>query len=213
MNVFLQGVLLGISLIVVIGAQNAFVLRQALARRHIFSVICVCLVCDIVVMGFSVFGIGGAISQGSVWFFLLGVCGVGFLLYYAASSFMMAYTLLRAHKLHQDIESKNIATTRAKAIAMTLALTLLNPNFYIDTFIIIGGVSASLDSSAKGVFFLGLIGVSFVWYFGVGYGARVFSSFFQSPRAWAALECFTGCIMCALCYGLGTMLYATYMEM
>lgn len=213
MNVFLQGVLLGISLIVVIGAQNAFVLRQALARRHIFSVICVCLACDIVVMGFSVFGIGGVISQGNVWFFLLGVCGVGFLLYYAASCFMVAYTLLRAHKLHQDIESKNIATTRAKAITMTLALTLLNPNFYIDTFIIIGGVSAALaDSSAKGVFFSGLIGVSFVWYFGVGYGARVFSSFFQSPRAWAALECFTGCIMCALCFMLGTMLYATYME-
>ncbi|STO97917.1 LysE/ArgO family amino acid transporter [Helicobacter canis] len=210
-NVFMQGMLLGISLIVVIGPQNAFVIRQGLARSHILSVICVCLACDIVVMGLSVFGIGRAVNQGSVWFFVLGGCGIGFLLFYAFGSFRGAYRLLTSKNLQQSLESSHAATTQKRAIASTLALTLLNPNFYIDTFVIIGGVSATLtDPSAKGVFFLGLIGVSFVWYFGVGYGVRVFSSFFQSPRAWAALECFTGCIMCALCYGLGAVLYTEY---
>lgn len=226
LSVFVKGVLLGISLIVVIGPQNAFVIRQGLLKSHILSVVIICLACDIVVMGASVFGVGGLLGVDSGWFLLLGVLGVVFLLYYAFGAFRSAIATLRSPESHSGFqgdlardlrvdsnvdsapESSTCArstrhSTRSRAITTTLALTLLNPNFYLDTLVIIGGVSATLlDSAAKLAFFAGLIGVSFAWYFGIGYGVRILLPLFQSQRAWAVLDGFTGLVMCGLSYYL-----------
>ncbi len=239
MSIFIKGVLLGISLIVVIGPQNAFVIRQGLLKSHILSVIIVCLACDIIVMGASVFGaamIGNVLGTDSVWFLLLGLFGMGFLLYYAFKSLQSALQALKSPEsigfdidssrqfalestpkspLDSGAESKapsSPESTRAQAILTTLALTLLNPNFYLDTFIIIGGVSATLGNGGyeRWAFFAGLICVSFVWYFGVGYGVRILLPLFKNPRAWAVLDSFTALVMCGVCYYLGVFLWGQF---
>lgn len=247
MSVFgigIQGVVLGISLIVVIGPQNAFVIRQGLLKSHILSVIIVCLACDIIVMGASVFGaamVGRVLGTDSVWFLLLGLFGVGFLLYYAFKSLQSAHKALKspesigfalessakspldsalesktplpsAHRPESTSKSTCPESTRTQVILTTLALTLLNPNFYLDTFIIIGGVSATLSGGAyeHWAFFAGLICVSFVWYFGVGYGVRILLPLFKNPRAWAVLDGFTALVMCGVCYYLGAFLWEQF---
>ena len=198
-GIFVRGFALGASLIIAIGPQNAFVIRQGLLKNHIFAVICVCLLCDIVVMGISVYGIGAMLQKNKLIHLVIGVIGILFFLFYAFLSFKNA---IAPKTKNLNLHHAQFTLTLKKTILATFALTLLNPNFYLDTFVIIGGVAATLGAVEKSLFLLGLLSVSFLWYFGIGYGVRILLPLFQSRYAFRILDCVTGMIMCFVAYYL-----------
>lgn len=196
----LKGAMIGGGLIVAIGAQNAFVLRQGLIKQHIFVVATICFLCDCVLMTLGVLGLGSMIATNQTASTILSILGAIFLIWYGWRSFRSAF-----QAQHDSINVQTHATfsgSLKKTIATTFAITLLNPHVYLDALVLIGGVSSSLQSHEKTWFLLGALSMSFVWFFALGYGARLLKPVFANPRAWQILECLIGMMMWWLAYGL-----------
>ena len=189
---FLKGAMVSSGLIIAIGAQNAFVLKQGLARQHIFWVALICFLCDAVLMSAGVLGLGALIKGSPVATLSLTLIGAVFLFWYGFNAFRSALkgtANLEAAK--QRVQNTSLRTV----VGTTLALTLLNPHVYLDTVVVLGGVAGTLSLAEKLPFLLGAVSVSGVWFFGLGYGARLLSSLFQKPRTWQALDLLIGVIM------------------
>ena len=189
---FLKGAMVSSGLIIAIGAQNAFVLKQGLARQHIFWVALICFLCDAVLMSAGVLGLGALIKGSPVATLSLTLIGAVFLFWYGFNAFrsaLMGTAHLEAAK--QRVQNTSLRTV----VGTTLALTLLNPHVYLDTVVVLGGVAGTLTVAEKLPFLLGAISVSGVWFFGLGYGARLLSPLFQKPRTWQALDLLIGVIM------------------
>ena len=189
---FLKGAMVASGLIIAIGAQNAFVLKQGLARQHIFWVALICFLCDAVLMSAGVLGLGALIKGSPVATLSLTLIGAVFLFWYGFNAFrsaLMGTAHLEAAK--QRVQNVSLRTV----VGTTLALTLLNPHVYLDTVVVLGGVAGTLTVAEKLPFLLGAISVSGVWFFGLGYGARLLSPLFQKPRTWQALDLLIGVIM------------------
>lgn len=188
---FAAGFFLGFSLILAIGAQNAFLLRQGLRREHVLPLVLTCAISDaaLIAVGVSSFG---ALSEALPWIgtvFLYG--GVAFLLVYGAMSF------LRARRGGEALKpSAESAGSVWAAVGTCLAITWLNPHVYLDTVVMLGSISAQYDS--RTVFGLGAITASFVFFFTLGYGARLLAPVFANPRAWQVLEIVIGFVMWAI---------------
>ncbi|MCR9139115.1 MAG: LysE/ArgO family amino acid transporter [Alphaproteobacteria bacterium] len=190
------GFVLGGSLIVAIGAQNAFILRQGLVRSHVFVVCLIAALCDALLIVAGIAGLG-AIVAGSP--FLIGAVtlgGAAFLFGYAVLAFRRA---LAPKALHAD--SKNMGSLWA-AVTTCLALTFLNPHVYLDTVLLIGGLSGQYNGSARLAFGAGAVTASFVWFFTLGYGARLLAPVFERPMAWRVLDLLIAAIMALLATGL-----------
>ncbi len=185
---FIPGFLLGFSLILAIGAQNAFVLRQGLRRAHVFWVCLTCALSDALLIAAGVAGFG---SLALAWPWFEGVMrwgGAGFLIAYGAKNLMSAWrggSALNA--------TANSTGGLGATLAVLLAFTWLNPHVYLDTVVLIGSVSAQYGDRIS--FALGAICASFVFFFGLGYGARLLAPVFAQPRAWQVLDVVIGLIM------------------
>lgn len=199
MEVFLQGFIVCFGLIVSIGAQNAFLLKQGILKQNVFWIAFICFFCDVVLMSIGVFGLGGLISQSIAFSFLLSIIGAVFLFTYGSRSFIAAYR--GAGQLLYDKEN---GVSRKKAIWITLAITLLNPHVYIDVVVIIGSIGATLTVEQKFYYLAGALVCSFLWFFGLGYGAGFLSPYFEKRRTWQILDSLTGLIMYAIALGLIT---------
>lgn len=190
MSYVLQGLFVSFGLIVAIGAQNAFVLRQGLMRQHVFWVSFVCFLCDAVLLTAGVFGLG-LITDSVPWF--------GVVLSLLGAIFLLAYGLLAFGRAYQGSSSlvakDNPHTALTQTIAATLAITLLNPHVYLDTVVIVGGVAAPLALSQKYMFLVGAWLASFVWFFGLGFGAIKLIPLFKKPQTWRILDIMIGCVM------------------
>jgi L-lysine exporter family protein LysE/ArgO len=189
---FLPGFALGFSLILAIGAQNAFVLRQGLAREHVFWVCLTCALSDAALIGAGVAGFG-ALVVAVPWFEpLMRFGGAGFLIWYGARS------LWRAGRGGSVLASGSSGPrTGLRATLLTvLAFTWLNPHVYLDTVVLIGSVSAQYDDRLA--FGLGAVSASFVFFFGLGYGARLLAPVFARRRAWQVLDAVIGVTMWAI---------------
>ena len=189
---FLKGAMVASGLIIAIGAQNAFVLKQGLARQHIFWVALICFLCDAVLMSAGVLGLGALIKGSPVATLSLTLIGAVFLFWYGFNAFrsaLMGTAHLEAAK--QRVQNVSLRTV----VGTTLALTLLTPHVYLDTVVVLGGVAGTLTVAEKLPFLLGSVSVSGVWFFGLGYGARLLSPLFQKPRTWQALDLLIGVIM------------------
>jgi len=191
-----SGFFLGGSLIVAIGAQNAFVLRQGLVRSHIFVVCLIGALSDALLITAGISGLGTFIA-GSPWLIsAVTLAGAAFLFVYAFLAFRRA---LHPHVLHA-------ASTREQspwsAVATCLALTFLNPHVYLDTVLLIGGLSGQYAGGARIAYGVGAVVASFVWFFGLGYGARLLAPWFAKPAAWRILDILIGCVMAILALGL-----------
>lgn len=197
----LKGMFISGSLIVAIGSQNAFVLKQALLRNHIFIVCLICFLCDFVLMSVGVFGVGQAIRTNTTLTILLSLAGTLFLFWYGAMSFWRSF---RSNE-HMELSSEgpNRQTSYKKTALATLAVTLLNPHVYLDTVVIVGGYAATLDYVGKAYFLTGALLVSLAWFFALGYGARLLTPVFARPRNWRILEFIIGCIMWYIAYEMG----------
>lgn len=192
MVVFFVGFGVSLSLILAIGAQNAFVLKQGLQRSHVGLVVTICAVTDALLIGVGVVSIGWMTSEASWMTNVLLYGGAAFLIFYGGKSFHSAWTgsgaLQAAGEVVQSWQS---------AALTCVAVTWLNPHMYLDTVVLVGSVSAQYPD-AKGVFWLGAAVASASFFVTLGYGARWLAPVFATRRAWMALDVFVGCVMWAI---------------
>ncbi|OIQ26507.1 LysE/ArgO family amino acid transporter [uncultured Vibrio sp.] len=196
MTTFLAGFSLGLSLILAIGSQNAFVLRQGLKNQHVLVVCAVCAVSDALLISFGVAGFGVIVKQFPQIEVVARYGGALFLTLYALLSFKSSLTT--DHALETNIESKR---SLPKVVLMCLAFTWLNPHVYLDTVVLLGSISTQYHPN-QAVFALGAVSASFVFFFSLGYGARLLAPVFQKPKAWKILELMVGVIMLTIAYTL-----------
>ena len=196
MNGYIAGFALGLSLIMAIGAQNAFVLRQGLTRRHVFWVCLICSVSDAVLIAAGVAGMGAAIaampvlSNAALW------GGAAFLLWYGARAFRSAW------RGGQSLEAAQGRAGGLSATVLTaLALTWLNPHVYLDTVVLLGGISAQYPGQ-EWVFGLGAALGSFLFFLSLGYGARLLTPVFARPGAWRVLDLIVAGVMWSIALSL-----------
>lgn len=191
-----SGFFLGGSLIVAIGAQNAFILRQGLIRSHVFAVCLIGALSDALLIAAGVAGLGTLIARSPWLISAVTLGGAAFLLAYAILAFRRA---LHPHALLADNSREQSLGT---AVATCLALTFLNPHVYLDTVLLIGGLSGQYAGAARIAYGVGAVLASFVWFFGLGYGARLLAPLFARPSAWRVLDILIGLVMAALALGL-----------
>lgn len=198
MDTFLHGFVVCFGLIVSIGAQNAFLLKQGILKQHVFWIAFICFFCDVVLMTLGVLGLGSLIAQSPLASLLLAIIGALFLLTYGSRSFVSAYRGTSQLLAMQDGQKGSLK----KSVMITLAITLLNPHVYIDTVVIVGGIGGTLSFDEKMQFLLGALVCSFIWFFGVGYGAGLLSRYFEKRRTWQILDTVTGLIMYGIAISL-----------
>lgn len=178
---FFAGFLLGGSLIIAIGAQNAFVLRQGILRQHVFILCLMCSLFDALLILIGVLGIGAIIESMPSLLFAIRLMGAAFLLWYASVALRRAL-----NPESMTIEGEGEGSLKV-AVLTCLAFTLLNPHVYLDTVLLIGA-SAPSESTARTAYTVGAMLASFVWFFSLGYGARLLAPVFQNPKAWQVLD-------------------------
>ncbi|MBV0890973.1 LysE/ArgO family amino acid transporter [Paracoccus sp. Z118] len=185
---FLAGMGTGLSLIVAIGAQNAFVLKQGLRRQHVFAVCLFCALSDAVLIAAGVAG-AGAIAARAPWFLsAMRWGGAAFLVWYGLRSFRAAWAGDEALRATGAAEP-----TLAATLATIAALTWLNPHVYLDTVVLLGAVSSGYED--KAAFALGGMSGSVLFFFSLGYGARLLAPLFARPAAWRVLDVAVGAVM------------------
>jgi L-lysine exporter family protein LysE/ArgO len=192
----LTGLVTGLSLIVAIGAQNAFVLRQGLARQHVGIVVAICALADVVLIVAGVAGIGRIVERAPAALDVVRWLGVAFLTWYGVSS------LLRARHAEALEASQERALTRRGAAVRATALTFLNPHVYLDTVLLLGSLAAHQGPTGRWWFALGACVASVAWFTGLGYGARLLSPLLRKRRAWQVLDVLIGLTMLAIAAGL-----------
>ena len=184
----IAGFALGFSLILAIGAQNAFVLRQGLRREHVFPLVLTCAVSDAILIAAGVAGFG-TLAQAVPWFeTVMRWGGAVFLTWYGLRSLLSAWRGGAVMEVGQGQRSS------LRSVLLTvLAFTWLNPHVYLDTVVLIGSISAQYEDRLG--FALGAMLSSFVFFFSLGYGARILSPFFARPKAWQVLDGIIGVVM------------------
>ncbi len=196
---FVTGLTLGGSLIVAIGAQNAFVLRQGLRREHVAAVVLVCTLLDILLMTAGVTGVGAATQQHP---FLLQAAAVGgalVLVGYGLAAFRRAFsphTLLAL--------ASGAAQPVRRVVVQALSISLLNPHVYLDTVVLVGSIGARQAPGTQGAFLIGACLASSLWFVTLGFGARALSPLFASPVSWRVLDAGIGVTMWWIAYQLAT---------
>lgn len=189
---FSHGAALCASLIVTIGAQNAFVLRQGIMRSHIGKIIVLCTLSDFALIAAGVGGASALVERYPTFVRAMLYAGLAYLAWFGISALRRAW---RPGHAALDANAENAPTTptqqgqRAWPIVLTtLALTWLNPHVYLDTFLLIGTAGAREPIEARTAFALGAMVVSAVWFVGVGYGARALAPLFRRAGAWRVLD-------------------------
>ena len=197
MQSFAAGFALSLSLILAIGAQNAFVLRQGLRGRHVGVVVLVCILSEAVLIFAGVAGFGALVAEVPAVERIARWGGAAFLLAYGTAS------LLRAWRAREALEAASApeADSLGAAVLTCLALTWLNPHVYLDTVVLIGAV-ATQWGDAGWLFGAGALGASALFFVALGYGARVLQPVFARPGAWVVLDAGVGILMIALAAAL-----------
>lgn len=192
---FLSGFLLGLSLIIAIGSQNAFVLKQGLKREHIFFVCLFCALSDAILISAGVGGFGAVTARYPHIVDVAKFAGVMFLLGYGLQSLYASVRLSQA----LTVEGQVVSSLK-KALLLCFGFTWLNPHVYLDTLVLVGMVSTG--ASSKVMFAAGAISASFFFFFALGYGARLLKPLFAKPKAWNILDALVGILMLYLAWHL-----------
>jgi len=190
MQAGIAGFALGFSLILAIGAQNAFVLRQGLRREHVFAVCLTCALSDAILIAAGVAGFGALAEAIPGLEAAMRFGGAAFLVWYGARNLRAAW------RGGQVLEAGRAAGSLRVALLTCLALTWLNPHVYLDTVVLLGSISAQY--AQKLAFALGAMTASFVFFFSLGYGARLLAPLFRRPGAWRVLDVIVGLTMWAI---------------
>ncbi|GAA1840282.1 LysE/ArgO family amino acid transporter [Microlunatus capsulatus] len=192
----LSGFVTGLSLIVAIGAQNAFVLRQGLRRRHVALVVAVCALSDLLLILAGVAGIGTLVERAPA---------VLVVVRWAGAAFLVGYGLLAARRAVRGgrLEAAEDRPLSAGAVlAAALAFTWLNPHVYLDTVLLVGSVASAHGDPGRWWFALGAGLASITWFTALGFGARALTPVFRRPGAWRVLDAVIAVVMLALAASL-----------
>ena len=185
----LEGFALSIGLILALGPQNVFVMRQGLMRSHVFAVCLACSVFDALLITAGVLGVGSILA---------GIEGAEFMIAIGASIFFISYGLLRIKSAMSPVGMSTEGegeSDLAPTIAAAAAFTFLNPHVYVDTLLLIGGTSSRYLGDERVAFGIGAATASFVFFFSLGYGARSLSEVLNKPKAWKYIDLSIACIM------------------
>ena len=195
MNAALVGFVASLSLIVAIGAQNAFVLRQGIRDEHVLPVVIVCAASDLALIIAGVAGVGALVTSHPQAMTVAR---------YGGAAFLIGYGLLAARRAirPQVMTPSDAGPARLSAVLTTcLALTFLNPHVYLDTVVLLGTL-ANQQGEARWLFAAGAATASAVWFFGLGFGARRLAGLFANPGTWRVLDGIIAVIMLALGFSL-----------
>jgi len=191
--VFVQGMVLGLGLIVAIGAQNAFVLRQGLRREHVGTVVLFCAVADALLIIAGVFGMAQALGERPGLARAMALAGAAFLAFYGWRA------LQRARQTSQLTAAEGgVGLSRGAAMAQAAAFTLLNPHVYLDTVLLVGSIGAQQPDALRAWFAAGASTASLTWFAALGFGARWLAPLFARPKAWQVLDGLIGLTMWVL---------------
>lgn len=179
---FFTGLGSAASLIIAIGAQNAFVLRQGLRREHVLPIVLICVVSDALLIAAGVAGIGVLVKNAPLALEIVRWAGFAFLIGYAV------FAARRALKPESLTTSGAVAGSLAAAVGTCLAITWLNPHVYLDTVLLLGSLSASHGDPGRWVFGAGAATASLLWFGMLGFGARFAAPVFAKPIAWRILD-------------------------
>jgi L-lysine exporter family protein LysE/ArgO len=195
---FLSGFVLSAALILAIGAQNAFVLRQGLRREHVGAIVLFCAIADAALIAAGVAGLGATLERLPGLTAALTLGGTLFLGWYGIGA------LRRALRPPGGLEAdrRGEALSLGAALARTAAFTLLNPHVYLDTVLLVGAVGASQPPGGQPAFVAGAGLASALWFAALGYGARLLAPLFARPAAWRVLDGLVGTTMLVIAGGL-----------
>ena len=192
----LKGFALSAALIVAIGSQNMFVLRQGLRREHVGVIVLFCALADALLIAAGVGGLGAVLRLIPNLATALAVGGAGFLGLYGIRA------LRRAMRPASMVIAEQPQMTLAAALMATAGFTLLNPHVYLDTVLLVGAVGSSQPPAAQPAFVAGAALASLLWFVSLGYGARLLSPMFARPAAWKSLDLGVGVTMLGLAASL-----------
>jgi L-lysine exporter family protein LysE/ArgO len=196
-TLLLKGLGFGAGLIVAIGSQNAFVLRQGLKREHVFWVALVSALADVLLILLGTLGLGTLFSSSPLLIQVATWGGALFLFWYGFRSFRAVF---KPQSL--ELKGERSPSSLHSVIGATLAFSLLNPHVYLDTVVLIGSVAARESLEGRTLFGLGASIASIVWFFGLAYGAGRLTPLFQNPRAWQILDALVGLTMWGIALSL-----------
>lgn len=195
MIAFLPGLLTGLSLIVAIGAQNAFVIRQGLTKKHVLLVVAICAISDALLILLGVAGLGALIS-GLPWLLeIIRWFGVAYLTWFGIR-------LIRSAFKTQVLDASGVQSASAKTVVLSvLGFTFLNPHVYLDTVILLGSIGNQFGQD-KWWFALGGAVASILWFSSIGFGAKAASRFMAKPVFWKVLDL----VIAAVMFGIAILL-------
>lgn len=197
---FFHGFLLCASIIIAVGPQNLFILRQGLRGKHVFATALFSTLADLVLIALAVGGLSAFISTNNTFKMGITVVGALFLAYYGGCALLRAF---RKGSTAPDLSSHKTTAGIGATIVAALGFAFLNPAAYLDTLMIIGSTSLSFSASERLIFGGGAVMASATWFFILSYGARHLAALFQSPIAWHVLDVVSGFVM----LGIATTLF------
>ncbi len=187
----LTGFVASLSLIMAIGVQNAFILKQGLKKQHLFMIAFTCSLCDSILIVLGVSGIEILTNDYPMLTKFMEWGGALFLLAYGLRSF---WSVFHPHILVASLENA-LPTSKMSTLLALLGFTFLNPHTYVDTFLLLGTIGAEQEPHEQLYFMIGAVAASATWFFSLTYGASKLSPLFKNPRAWQVLDSIMGCIM------------------
>lgn len=196
-SILLKGFTVSGGLIMAIGAQNAFVIKQGLTRRHLFVTALLCSLIDAVLIFSGILGFGELISSYPVFLVISKYFAVAFLTVYGFISLKSAF---KAKSLRAAEEE--FLPSIKKTVLIILALSLLNPHVYIDTVVLLGSIASQHAEEEKIFFALGAISASFAWFFSITYGSRFLAPLLQHPNSWRVIDTLVAATMWVIAVGL-----------
>jgi L-lysine exporter family protein LysE/ArgO len=182
MTPFIQGFAMGGGLIVAIGAQNAFVLTQGVRRNHHLAVAALCILCDGLLIGLGVSGVGTLVAASPALGTAAAWGGAAFLAWYGLGAFRAA---LQGGSLRAEADT---GISLGRTLSLTLAVTLLNPHVYLDTVVLMGSVSGHFQGAGRYAFGLGAFAASTVWFLALSLGGRLLAPLFRRDITWRVLD-------------------------
>ena len=197
LDIYLKGFIVTFSLIVAIGAQNAYVLKLGLLKQYVLLAVFLCILFDTILITAGIYGLGFFVQGNQLLINIIAIIGIVFLTFYSFLSFKSAF---KNESL--EIDGKTKTNPLKQVIGMLLVFTFLNPHTYLDTVLLIGGIGANIQNDLKIYFLLGAVSASASWFILLGFGARLLIPLFKKAITWKILDISIGIIMLIIAYTL-----------